>query len=940
MIPRLVFTGLRRERARLAVAVLGVAAAAGLLVWSLGLTVTAMRQSALRARRMTRPFTCWVTTGGPEFARGRRAPRAAPPPGRGGAPQALDPALVAAVAGLPGVESALPCRVVRATLDYRPGGRVMQGPPLVAGITRAPAGGCPYEAAIVAGAWPDPEDPEPVAAVCSSIFAPRRLPPPPPGTPLVLLTPSGTLTVRVAAIIDLPAAAPGFPTLFASAGAMRLLAGGGIATEQPNLVLCRTRNAAADAAVRAAVAGFDAGEGRSAGTVADRKEIERSLTSDALMNFKRQAPLLLTLAVLTAFCMLVNALTIGIEQRLRVLALLRTAGMTARQVARLVAFEGLLIAASGWAVGMAGGWLALSLFVRRAAETFPEGVALGWVTPAVTAAVVALVAAASLFLPCRRALRIRPLDRLADDRDETRPTNWKRTAAGLAMLFPMLALALPLPLTAMARSVLLLTVGLPLHGIGLVLVMPAMIRLLERAVVPSAAALLRLDARLLRRRSSRHYPRTTGMMLTLVVGLGSFAAIHIWGGSMMAPFVPSREFPDVIVSLLPNGVRGDAAARVAALEGVADGRCLAIEAAQFDLADYLLARIAANERRPPAFSNVLLFGVEPLVAFGGDRPLAALRFTAGDRRGAARALQAGNACIITRMFARSSGLGVGDKLEIATRATTRGRGPRGDRTAADASPDSSPGGTAAFRVAGVVDLNWHLVTSRANLRGRRGMPSGTQGPVFVSEAAARRLSGNHDTTTHLWANLSDAYRALGALPAGQRLEADIRRALAVDASNTVRVHHRDEIEDGTIAHGNQLIGDMARAPFWSLIVLATGMVTLLVASVRASARELAVMRMTGMTRGQLGRLLLGEACVTALGGIALSILSGLCIGWTFTGWTRAWMPFGGLPLTLSIPWPTILRGAGFALALCLAMALPPIVWLVGRRQTRIQLPSE
>ena len=49
------------------------------------------------------------------------------------------------------------------------------------------------------------------------------------------------------------------------------------------------------------------------------------------------------------------------------------------------------------------------------------------------------------------------------------------------------------------------------------------------------------------------------------------------------------------------------------------------------------------------------------------------------------------------------------------------------------------------------------------------------------------------------------------------------------------------------------------------------------------------------------------------------------------GHRLAWMPFGGLPLTLSIPWPTILRGAGFALALCLAMSLPPIAWLVGRK---------
>ena len=923
MIARLVFTGFRRERARLAVAILGVAAATGLMVWSLGLTVTAMRQGERRARRMTRPFTCWVTTGGPEFPRGRRAPGGAPPTGRGAAPAALDPALVAAVAGLPGVESALACRVVRATLDYRPGGRVMQGPPLVANITQARAEGCPYEAVRLTGTWPDPGDPEPVAAVCSALFAPRRLAPPPVGSPLVLVTPAGTLTVRIAAIIDLPATAPGFPTLFASAGAMRLLAGAGADAAPPNLLLCQTRGAGAIAAIRAAVTRFAAGEPGAAGTVGDRAAIAKQLAGDALMNFKRQAPLLLTLAVLTALCMLVNALTIGIEQRLRVLALLRTAGMTAGQVARLVAFEGLLVAATGWAVGMAGGWLVLARFVRRASETFPEGVALGWVTPAATAAGVALVAALSLFWPCRRALRIRPLDRLADDRDETRPLNRKRTVAGVILLFPMLILALPLPLSAMARSLLLLFAGLPLHGIGLILVLPAFIRLLERLATPPVAGLLRLDARLLRRRSSRHYPRTAGMMLTLAVGLGSFAAIHIWGGSMMAPFVPSREFPDVIVSLLPNGVAGDAAARVTALEGVADGRCLAIEAAQFNLTDDLLARIAAVEGRPPAFSNVLLFGVEPLAAFGGEQPLADFRFTAGNRREAARALQAGGACLITRMFARSSGLGVGDTLTLQV--------PRGGRRGAAAPGPAGAPLPAAWRIAGVVDLNWHLVTSRANLRGRRGMPSGTQGPVFVSEADARRMTGNADVTTHLWANLSEAYRALGALPAGQRLEAGIRQTLAVDAANTIRVHHRDEIEDGMIAHGNQLIGDMARAPFWSLIVLATGMVTLLVAAVRASARELAVMRMVGMTRGQLGRLLLGEALVTALGGVLLSLLSGLCIGWTFTGWTRAWMPFGGLPLTLSIPWPTILRGAGFALALCLAVSLPPIIWLVGRK---------
>ena len=147
----------------------------------------------------------------------------------------------------------------------------------------------------------------------------------------------------------------------------------------------------------------------------------------------------------------------------------------------------------------------------------------------------------------------------------------------------------------------------------------------------------------------------------------------------------------------------------------------------------------------------------------------------------------------------------------------------------------------------------------------------------------------------------------------------------------VFIDDRDEIEDGTIAHGSQLIGDMARAPFWSLIVLSTGIITLLIASFQASAKEIAVMRAIGMTRSQLGRMLLGEALLVGLCGIVLSLVSGFCIGWTFTGWTRAWMMFGGLPVSLSVPWGIILQGVGFAFALCIAMAVLPILWLVRKQ---------
>jgi putative ABC transport system permease protein len=913
MILKLVLKSLRYEKIRLGTAALGVAAATGLFVWSLGLVVTSAGQSRERVRRMTAPYTCWVSAGHVGVRPDRKTMMRQV--GRSSVAQPLPPDLVSAVQALPEVEVATPYKTIRTVLDYRPGGRILQGPPLVSVLTLAATSGCPYAEATVTGRWPDPASEALEAAVCTAVFTPRRLTPPPLGSMLTLITPSGTVEVKITAYVDFKEALPGFPTSFVTLGAMRQ-ASGGTYDPAPDLLLCKLRDGADTKGVKAVA--------EPVYKVLERKDVEAGYSSDKLQNFKRQAPLLLTLSILTALCMLVNALTIGVEQKRRVLALLRAAGMTAKQVSQVVMLEGAVVAFAGWIVGLAAGWMILAAFVARTPDAFPAGVIVGWVTPVSSLIGVALVAAVSLIWPCRHAVRIKPLDALAEQEDEPKPISWRRSLLGFILLFPMLVLVLPMPITAMTRSVLLLALGLPLHVLGLLLVLPSFVSLMERAAAPAVSAMLALDPHLLRRRISRHFSRTAGMVLTLAVGLGAFVSIHIWGGSMMAPFIPSHEFPDAIVSILPNGVPASAAQGVSQLKGVGDGRCLALEAAQFDLSEALTAQVARVSGRVPESPNVLLMGTDPQAAFGGERPLAPFRFVEGDRQAAAAAMMEDGTCVITKMFSRESGLHAGDTLTIVKRPSVRGRRGAGE-----------PGGVAqdvAFKIVGVADLNWHLVTARARLRGRNGMSGMTMGPVFVSERDARRLTGNTDTTYFLWLNLSKEYRSMGALQGSQLLEADIRNALEIDEANTVCVHHRDEIEDGTIAHGAQLIGDMARAPFWSLLVLSTGFITLLIASFQASAKEIAVMRAVGMTRSQLGRMLLGEALLVGLCGIVLSLLSGFCIGWTFTGWTRAWFIFGGLPVSLSVPWLVILRGVCFALALCVVMAALPIVWLVRRRK--------
>lgn len=947
MTLKLVLKGLQHNKARFLIAIFGVAAATGLVVFSLGLAMTAAAQSRVTVQRMSEPFNCWISTSGVGLAWQRGTP---PPPGMtwSGRSKSLPEPVVTAVQALPHVERILPCSITGATLDYRPDGRVMQGPPLTASMMVAPAAGSPYSNAKVSGQWPDPNSEELEVAICTALFTPRRLPPPPIGSTLVFVTPQATVNARITAIIEMPRVVRGFPTVFGTISVMRQ-ANGGQYDATPTALLLRAVDGDASVATALKALAHEHGanspdDQRPPLTTLSRADLEPQFVSDSLMSFKRQAPLLLMLAVTSALCMLINALMVGVEHKQRTLALLRAAGMTIQQMLRLVMLEGLIIAFCGWAVGLLGGWLVLLRFIINSVETFPEGVHIGWQTPLYSALGVVLIAAVSLFWPCRRALRIRPLDALAEhapemlDRQRGGIMRRLRPWVGFMLLFPMLVLAYPLHISAMLRSVLILCVGIPLHIFGLLLFMPEFIRLCERFLGPPMAALLQLDHKLLQRRLSRHVWRTVGMALTLAVGLGSFSAIHIWGASLTKPFVPSKEFPDVIVSMLPNGCQGDPAAQVALLPGVADGNCLAIEATQFFVTDKVIEQIKRISGRAPHSPNVLLWGADPQKTFGGEKPLASFKFVAGDRAEAAQALQGDNSCVITLMLARETGLKVGDTLEInreVRQHKARGSG-------AQQPQERKPGAASplALRVVGIVDLNWHLVTSRANMRGRNGMSGMTMGPVFVSEKLVRRLDGNRDTTYFLWLNLSTEYSAKGPLAGGQALEADLRKALAIDHSNTVRVHHRMEIEDGTISHGTRLVGDMARAPFWSLIVLSSGIISLLVASFQASARELGVMCAVGMTNGQLGRMLLGEALLTGICGILLSLLSGFAIGWTFTGWTRAWMTFGGLPVSLDVPWMVILQGIGFAFLLCLVMASLAITYLARDNRQRLTVGQQ
>jgi len=412
--------------------------------------------------------------------------------------------------------------------------------------------------------------------------------------------------------------------------------------------------------------------------------------------------------------------------------------------------------------------------------------------------------------------------------------------------------------------------------------------------------------------------RRLGMLIAFACGFGAFVAVEVWGASLTKPFIPSPEWPDAIVSILPGGVSSFDIERLRNLKGVK--RIGELQPLQVNLLP--LEELKGRRERGTGngergmrrqFRNALLLASAWLPDF---------RFSAGDRESAEKALAEGDNCVVTEMMARARKLRLGDEIKV----------------------DAGRGLVITLKVVGIVDLNWHMVTSRGLVRGMNRMPVNTDGPVFVSFdtlAACDMRPQDFVKMTHVWLDYEPEFLAgRGVFAAGREVEREIVEALDGAWSedeegdvrgNTVRLHARDEISDGTLAHGADLVGAMARVPFIFLAVISLGFVAMLVASFESRRREFAVMHAVGATRLQLARALVGEALRVALAATAVGFAGGALVGWLFTAGTRAAMSNWGLPATFAVPVATIAEGALGAVAFALLVAVPSALAIVRSR---------
>ena len=673
------------------------------------------------------------------------------------------------------------------------------------------------------------------------------------------------------------------------------------------------------------------------------------------------------LAFVAATFIIFAALSSGARERLRQFAILRAVALSRMQLAAMVVFEALLFAALGWGLGLllARAFLSvgnvlgerLSMFRSAAFADSPLGFA-AVVGSGLCALAGALAAAA---LPAWQAARLKPIDVLSSsEQSGRRRFPWVLVSVGL-VLIAINPVIVYLARYESVRALLSHTYGRggfkpPLLGcvamiVGFAMITPLVVRLAEGLFGPVLAWVLRIDRRFLRQQLSGNLRRAAGTTIALATGLSLFVTIQVWGYSMLVPFTPDATLPRMLVAILPAGVPQDAIDEVRNTPGVIPGEFLpmAVEQPQITRA---MMQTKPFRNVSPRQRQVVVLGVDPARAFGGEHPVMPLKFVKGDREEAARKLASTSEryCLVPDSFHVQTGLDVGDRFAVElTSRPPRGPGaggPRGMRRGGDgAGPGRGPRGapaapekTVEYTIAGVVSVpGWHWYTKISDVRVRSGAAPIVLTMLFVDYAGAR-ADYHLDRTRFFWLNADEKvpfkemearFKPVADRYAGVSVNLPVAGQTAVGAQY-VKITERGDLTQQLFRRANDIIWSITWFPLIALGITSLAVFNAVMASVRARFWQIGVLRGVGMTRSQLFRLIIGESLMLFAAAGALSLVAGVMLAWCGINICTYFFYFGGLTPPLVMPWGTLGIGFGLAFALCFVAGLIPAALAAAR----------
>ena len=139
-----------------------------------------------------------------------------------------------------------------------------------------------------------------------------------------------------------------------------------------------------------------------------RKTLDANLQGVHLMSYLGGS-----VSMLAAAFIVFSALSMGVTERSRTLAMLRAIGSTRGQVARLVVSEGIILSIVGAIIGTPLGWLWLVILRMKYTQVQMVELSIGWGGVAFAAGGSILAAILASLLPAWWATRVRPLEAMS-----------------------------------------------------------------------------------------------------------------------------------------------------------------------------------------------------------------------------------------------------------------------------------------------------------------------------------------------------------------------------------------------------------------------------------------------------------------------------------------------------------------------------------------------
>jgi putative ABC transport system permease protein len=625
-----------------------------------------------------------------------------------------------------------------------------------------------------------------------------------------------------------------------------------------------------------------------------RREMEKNLQGLHLLSYMGGA-----ISLLAATFITFSALSMGVSERQRTLAMLRAVGAQRGQIGRLVVLEGLFLAILGVVVGVPLGWLWISALAWWYHDIFTAGVIFdrgGLIFGSIGSVLAAL--AASL-LPAWSAMRVSPLEAMTPlaDPPPSRPP-WRSFVCGLLLVSidPFLMFGPVQRLTALftgartapdvAREVKFFGhFGLGLAGlmVGFFLMAPMLVWVLERLAGPLVAAMFGLRFALLRQQLSSGIWRVAGTCAALMVGLAVLVVLQTNGKTLLKGWVIPDKFPDIFVmtSPLAAGLDQDQIKRLNDVPGIRKGEVTAIGVASPELGAKFFQVAQAAITLPDA---TMFIGIEPDKAF----KMMGLEFREGNSDEAARLLAQGDHLVITEEFRQLKGLGKGDKFPLKTKS----------------------GEIKQFTIAAVVwspGIDVMVVMYDMN----RQFDQRTAASVFGSLDDGRKYFGI-DQVYLFAANLDYFVEREQIL---ERVQKTLGRSGMV-AGDVRQIKY--EIVQGL----SKLILLVSSVAFAAMVVSSLGVTNTIMASIRTRRWQFGILRSIGVTRAQLLRLVLAEAFLIGMVGCALGVAAGLLLAIDAGALTKA---IAGYAPPLAIPWPVIWVGMLIVMGISLLASIWPAV---------------